>query len=1086
MKLSTFLKNATALFAVLFSVINVQALNVINVPAAGQLSTVLTQAQRDTITRLKLTGFLDSNTAATGDFGVLRTMPNLYYLDISEVAVTNNAIPNNAFNGKANLKTAILPSAITSIGSYAFYNCSSLSDFVFPENLATITNECAFQGCTSFTTLRFPASLRTIGNYAFRYCRGLTNVQFNEGLQVIGANAFYDCSQLAGQLLLPSTITQIQNDAFSYCRQLRWCKSLAETPPAVGNAASLGNIVTVYVPENAVSGYQAANIWRDKILIAGDQPRTLTLNITSPGTLGVRALEQFGYLREINVLNLSGTLNSTDFSIIREMVSLISADLSGLTNTELYDNLFNGRTGLLNVKLPSNLKRINAACFQNCYALELPDFPASLEGIGSNAFNTCLNVLTLDPPASLKYIDSDAFRNCYNLKTVHFPNGLLTIGSNAFNSCTSISEIVIPESITPYLGGGSFNGCSSLSSVSLPDNMTTIHEYTFANCTSLAGIQLPSKLTRLGRQAFGNCTGLTRITLPAGLDIFFLYYSSGNEYDGHYDDYAPFRNCTSIRQVLCLQATPPVLSADPFSGVPKATCELLVPVWAETDYKLANVWKNFTTINPHNEDISNIVLTRPLTITGNARPNGLPSVEITQTGSLIVKGNTPFNTNEFILMPALRYVYRSAWSSYARFISECNNMTAQKAKIDMSAYGNRWYYLSFPFDVAISAITIDEDAHFVFRRYDGQSRAAQGVGNSWKTLNPGDTLRSGVGYIFQCNKDVSHIVLPATNESKNKLFQSTAKAFALNEYTSATAANSNWNLMGNPYPSYFDVQFLDFTAPITYWNDNNSRYDAISPIDDLFPLQPYQAFFVQKPSDLAVITFQPEGRQTTSEIVQRAPAFRASADRVLINLEINNAEYSDKTRVVINPEARSDYELTCDASKFMSTELQAPQLYSLDASATQYAINERPLDDGIVPLGFYAGAADLFDISLKNTVDAFSIILYDKYLDISTDLAVTDYSFHSEAGTFDDRFDLRIAGNVTGKIGIDQPATKVYASDRNIIVETDTAGKTVSVFTIAGVKAVETTTTNGSISIPAIRGAYIVKIDNAVFKVVVF
>ncbi|MDR1730422.1 MAG: leucine-rich repeat domain-containing protein [Prevotellaceae bacterium] len=1129
--------------------------NTVNVPTVRTLSSILTQEQKDTITTLKVTGFLDGSSSSY-DFGVLRAMPNLQYLDLSEVVTVNsnstpnNSIPGSAFSGNTKLKTIILPSTVTTIGGSSFDGCTSLSNVVFPDSLKTIANNYAFRNCTSLSALLFPASLQTIGDYAFDRCAGLANVQFSEGLKVvgyqsfsyctslktllfpaslqtlgnyafygctgltslqfdgdlqtigdyafynctglttvrfseglqtIGYQSFYNCHQLEEQIELPSTINKIRYGAFQECNRLRSCKILAETPPTVDNSNSLGNMAIVYVPETAILAYQAAAFWKDKILIAGEEPNTLTLNITTPGTLGERALQQFSYLKEINVLNLSGTLNSADFNVIKnDMKSLISVDISALTNTELIDELFRDRPGLLNVKLPADLKRINPYSFYNCKALETPVFPASVEEIGNYAFCYCYNMLALDLPASLKYIRSNyAFAYCVNLKAVNFPDGLLEIGSCAFEGCSSVSELDIPQSVTS-IGSNAFYGCSALKRISLPDNLTVINNYTFYNCTSLTGVILPSKLTTFGYEAFYNCNKLTSITLPAGLISFNAY---------------AFNYCTGLQQVICLQATPPVLNYDEFPNINKATCELLVPSWALSDYKLANNWKLFPVINPYDQEIDRIVVNGSLTLNNSARPLGLPSVDITKNGNLTVRGNTPFNTNDFTLRSQLRYVlnetyyYSDYYTYFSKFISECSNMTAQQVKVDMYLWGNRWYYLSFPFDVAISDITIDADAYFVFRRYDGQTRAAQDAGSSWKNMTESDTLRAGEGYIFQCNKDVNHLVLPATDASKNKLFQPADQTFTLYEYTAENAANSHWNLVGNPSPSYFDVQFLDFTAPITYWNDYNGRYEAISPADDAFLLRPYQAFFVQKPADLSSITFLAAGRQTTTEITLRSALRSVSNDRTLINLELNDAGYGDKARVVINPDAQLGYELSCDASKFMSTELQVPQLYSLDAQATPYAINERRLDDGIVPLGFYAGSADLLTISLKSDVGAYSVILWDKYLNISTDLQAADYSFIPESGTFNDRFELRIAQNGGGTTGINatgQPETKVFVSEKNIIIETDAAGKSVTVYTVSGVKIAVTETVAGAIAIPAAQGVYMVKVDGKLFKTIVF
>jgi hypothetical protein len=101
-------------------------------------------------------------------------------------------------------------------------------------------------------------------------------------------------------------------------------------------------------------------------------------------------------------------------------------------------------------------------------------------------------------------------------------------------------------------------------------------------------------------------------------------------------------------------------------------------------------------------------------------------------------------------------------------------------------------------------------------------------------------------------------------------------------------------------------------------------------------------------------------------------------------------------------------------------------------------------------------------------------------------LDVTVYSFHSQAGSFDDRFEVRISKVVTGIEPNNQQASKVYASGRNIVVETGIAGKTVSVYTASAVKIAEIPTQNGIVTIPASQGIYVVRIDNEVYKVVVF
>ncbi|MDR2622558.1 MAG: T9SS type A sorting domain-containing protein, partial [Dysgonamonadaceae bacterium] len=511
--------------------------------------------------------------------------------------------------------------------------------------------------------------------------------------------------------------------------------------------------------------------------------------------------------------------------------------------------------------------------------------------------------------------------------------------------------------------------------------------------------------------------------------------------------------------------------------------------WAETSYKLANIWNQFQIVTTYNTEIDYLPVSGTLTLNGNIRPLGTPTVEIMPEGNLNVLGTAPFNTKQFILRPQIQSYVVTTYNKpyYSQLINEYDAITAQSAKIDMSVYGNRWYYFSFPFDVAMVDITIDEDAYYVFRYYDGESRATVGAGSSWKNVGLSDTLRAGTGYIFQCNKNVNHLVLPATGTSKNRLFASTAQAVALNAYPAENAANQNWNLAGNPFPSYYDIRCLDYTAPITYWNDYYSRYEAVSPVDDAFLLHPMQAFFVQKPADLNAITFTPEGRQTSPDPQTRSALRSASSlSRTLINLTLSDENFSDKSRIVLNPDAQLAYEMERDAAKFMSTAPEAPQLYSIGQADVHYAINERPTGDGIVPLGFYTGNAGNYTLALKEQVEDYEILLKDKDLNVITDLQAENYPFNAGAGTFDNRFELKITKtgtNVTGYSAPENQNTIVYAAKGAIVVENGIGA--IAVYTINGAKLAVVNASGTQNTIPAPQGIYIVKVNGKVYKTVV-
>ena len=73
---------------------------------------------------------------------------------------------------------------------------------------------------------------------------------------------------------------------------------------------------------------------------------------------------------------------------------------------------------------------------------------------------------------------------------------------------------------------------------------------------------------------------------------------------------------------------------------------------------------------------------------------------------------------------------------------------------------------------------------------------------------------------------------------------------------------------------------------------------------------------------------------------------------------------------MLNDEASAGYDLSCDASKFMSMDVTVPQLYTIGADGTTYAINERPLSDGRVRLGLYLPQDGAYTLSLKHTHSA--------------------------------------------------------------------------------------------------------------------
>ena len=115
--------------------------------------------------------------------------------DITELPSGITKIGNYAFYNSDNLVLTSLPNSITNIGSFAFAGCDNLALTSLPEGLNNISHD-AFNGCTKLALTSLPNSITSIWENAFMYCTGLTTITFKTEPIFIASNAFYGCTNL--------------------------------------------------------------------------------------------------------------------------------------------------------------------------------------------------------------------------------------------------------------------------------------------------------------------------------------------------------------------------------------------------------------------------------------------------------------------------------------------------------------------------------------------------------------------------------------------------------------------------------------------------------------------------------------------------------------------------------------------------------------------------------------------------------------------------------------------------------------------------------------------------------------------------
>ncbi len=117
------------------------------------------------------------------------------------------------------IQTVIIENGVTTIGNYAFYNCSNLSNIELPDSITTIGNS-AFRKCVQLTEITIPNSVLSLENGAFNDCTNLTKVRIGYGVTQINSATFMNCSNL-DTVILAGNITLIDRRAFADCNNLK-------------------------------------------------------------------------------------------------------------------------------------------------------------------------------------------------------------------------------------------------------------------------------------------------------------------------------------------------------------------------------------------------------------------------------------------------------------------------------------------------------------------------------------------------------------------------------------------------------------------------------------------------------------------------------------------------------------------------------------------------------------------------------------------------------------------------------------------------------------------------------------------------
>lgn len=475
---------------------------VVNVPTAGTLSTILSDIQKANIVSMKVTGIINKD-----DFKTMEKMPKLTELDLGEVKVAGNIIPDEAmaerssvgslgfYKTDSKLERLVLPADVISIGNGAFA-IHSLKDVSLPAALTSI-KESAFEDA-SLGRIDIPDNVTIIGKLAFSCCRELTEVKFSPNSKLRRIES------VMGGDGIGNTVT---DGAFNCCSSLK----RFEIPASVsvigaGTFYKCTALEELVIPENTsltkITGY----VYRDEYVLGA---KTQTAGIVE----GCYALKTLRIPAKVRTINNYAFASCGIETVIFEEGSLCQ---------KIGDAVFANCVNLKNINIPESVKTLGNCVFVNCQSLVSVTLPSAVKNTGEGVFANCQNLkeffLSDNENITIGY---GCFEDCKNLETIRLNAKKIEL-EEGFLQNTAVSKITI-SSITESLTGNywynSGRGTWTGSLVNefifeYPSHLTSVGMFAFA-CSQITSLVLPDTVTELYGNIFYGCPALLDWEIPS-------------------------------------------------------------------------------------------------------------------------------------------------------------------------------------------------------------------------------------------------------------------------------------------------------------------------------------------------------------------------------------------------------------------------------------------------------------------------------------------------------------------------------------------------------------------------------------------
>ena len=329
-----------------------------------------------------------------------------------------------------------------------------------------------------------PDSVGCIESYAFYNCTNLTNIQISKNVNEIEGYAFVNCKSLQKFVLTDNVYTIGYYGGWYEESMFRGCENLKEIEVGSGNDnySSVDGVLydkevekLIYCPAKKSGEYTVPKSIKSVTDYAFEDCNSLE-SIVLPESMPEFSLFDLECCPSLKSIKVTG--NNACYSA--EDGVLFNKD-----KTEIY--VF-PRSKEGNYTIPNSVTEISSHQFSQCTGLTGITIPNTVTEIGYSAFNG--NLKSIKVSEGNKYFcsydgvlfnkDKTEILFCVgNKKEFVIPNGVKSI-SGAFNDCSNLTSVTIPNSVTSIYNG--FNNCPNLTSITIPQSVISIYDSSFFNC----------------------------------------------------------------------------------------------------------------------------------------------------------------------------------------------------------------------------------------------------------------------------------------------------------------------------------------------------------------------------------------------------------------------------------------------------------------------------------------------------------------------------------------------------------------------------------------------------------------------------